>query len=154
MRLSHGSADSEDGVTLVELLLAIAILGVVVGGAAVALTALAIGSDRGRRSAEASDLLAAVVATVVDPLTPYYPCTAPYPAVTIPPGVVERPELWSAKITSVKCLARYDTTPTFTTAGSATVSVVNQLQEVAVDVSKSDGRANRSVVIYKRNAAP
>jgi Tfp pilus assembly protein PilV len=136
----------EAGTTLVEVLMATAILGIGIVSIVGAMGTSIIGTDHHRKQAQAHTvLLSAVDAVKSQTANPYQPCAAEstYAAasgVTLPAG-------WSASYISVQTV-RYWNGSTF----SATCpSPDTKLQLIDVKVATPDGRATESVAVVKRN---
>lgn len=130
-------ATAQDGFTLVELLIAVAILGLgvltVLGGMMTSITV----SDLGRRSAEGQSALRAYAEAVANDT--YADCATTYPAsgFTVPSGYA-----------ATLAVSYWDpSTTTFSTTCPATDA---GLQRLRLTVTAADGRGSETVRIAKR----
>lgn len=134
-RCSSGGRDA--GFTLVEMLLAVAILGIgvltVVSGMATSIKV----SDMGRRNAEAQGLIRAYAEAVA--ADAYAGCATSYPA-----GGFTSPSGWSTTMTVTYWKA---STNTF----DPTCGTDSGLQRVTLTVTSDDGRAEATVRLGKRS---
>jgi len=127
-------ADSEAGFTLVELLLAVGILGIsgvaLIGGM---MTSIQV-SDLGRRQAEGQGEVRAYAEAVAG--TAYANCASSYStSYSPPPGY-----------TATMAVAYWDGTSAFT----STCGTDKGLQRVTLTVAATDGRGSETVAIAKR----
>jgi len=124
----------EEGVTLVEILVAVSILGIAVvtltGGIGTAI----LGSDIHRKQAT-SETLVRSAAESMKAVT-YSPCPASYPVPSVPTGfsAATTVSYWNGTAFAGTC-------PTPDTG----------LQRISISISSSDGRATESVDILKRD---
>lgn len=127
-------ADSEAGFTLVELLLAVGILGIsgvaLIGGM---MTSIQV-SDLGRRQAEGQGEVRAYAEAVAG--AAYANCAASYSTFYSPPS----------GYTATMTVAYWDGTSAFT----STCGTDSGLQRVTLTVSATDGRGSETVAIAKR----
>jgi len=140
MRRLHGRAPdadraaSDEGFTLVELMLAVAILGIsgvaVVGGM---MTSIQV-SDLGRRQAEGQGQVRAYAEAVAG--ATYASCATSYATSYTPP----------AGYTATMTVAYWDGTSAFT----STCGTDSGLQRVTLTVAATDGRGSETVAIAKR----
>ncbi len=134
---------SEAGTTLVELLMAVAILGIAVVSIVTAMGTSIIGTDHHRKQAQAHTVLLSAVDVVKSQA--YQSCAtagsyAPATGVTLPAG-------WTASVVSVQSVTYWNGS---TFAASPCVPDP-KLQLVKVQVATPDGRATESVSVVKRN---
>ena len=126
--------NSEGGFTLVELLLAVAILGIsavaVVGGM---MTSIQV-SDLGRRQAEGQGEVRAYAEAVAG--AAYADCASSYTTSYSPP----------AGYTATMTVAYWDGTSAFTSSCGTDTG----LQRVTLTVTATDGRASETVAIARR----
>lgn len=136
----------EAGTTLVEVIVATAVLGIgvlaVVGGMATSV----IGTDHHRKQAQAHTVLVSAADVVKSQAAnPYQSCAttgsyAPGAGVTLPAG-------WAASTISVRSITYWNGS-TFSPSCPAPDS---KLQLIEVQVSTPDGRATESLAVVKRN---
>jgi type II secretory pathway pseudopilin PulG len=136
---------SEDGETLVELLISVSILGIavvgIVAGMATALTA----SDANRKQGVVEAQLRNFAEAVTDPSAPYVEC-ATTGSYANPPGFA-LPAGYSATVTSVRYFDG-NGSPGFT--GSCPSNPDNGVQVITVRIQSSDERALKSLTFAKR----
>lgn len=136
MRTSRSSGRVDGGFTLVEMLAAVAILGIgvlsVVSGMATSIKV----SDMGRRNAEAQGMLRAYAEAVAGDT--YADCATSYPA-----GGFSPPSGWSTTMTVTYW-------KTSTNTFGTTCGTDSGLQRVTLTVTSDDGRAEASVRLGKR----
>jgi len=136
----------EAGTTLVEVLVATAILGIgvlaVVGGMATSI----IGTDHHRKQAQAHTVLVSAADVVKSQAAnPYQACAttgtyAPGSGVTLPAG-------WSGASISVRSITYWNGS----TFAASCPALDSKLQLIEVQVATPDGRATESVAVVKRN---
>jgi prepilin-type N-terminal cleavage/methylation domain-containing protein len=134
---------SEAGMTLVELLMAVAIIGIAVVSIVGAMGTSIIGTDRHRKQAQAHTVLLSAVDSVKSQT--YVPCATagsytPATGVTLPAG-------WTASYVTVQSVTYWNGL----TFGPSACSPDPKLQLVKVQVATPDGRATESVSVVKRN---
>jgi prepilin-type N-terminal cleavage/methylation domain-containing protein len=134
-----GRADHQAGFTLVELLLAVAILGIgvltVVGGM---MTSIHV-SDIGRRQAEGQTQLRTYAEAVAG--ATYASCATSYTTSYVAPS----------GYTAAMAVAYWDGTSAFGTSAPACVVATDKgLQKVTLTIAATDGRSSESVAIAKR----
>ena len=129
-------AARDEGFTLVEMLLAVAVLGLgvlsVVGGMAVSIKV----ADTGRRNAEAQGVLRSYAEAVAGDT--YTGCATTYPAAGFSP-----PSGWTTGLT----VAYWNTS---SSSFDTTCGTDSGLQRVTLTVTSNDGRAAASVRLGKR----
>jgi prepilin-type N-terminal cleavage/methylation domain-containing protein len=148
------SVADDAGVTLVELLVTVAILGIafvaVIGG----MTTSIMGSDIHRKQATAETVLRNYAEALKPTTTPYTACATPTTAAYAPAtlGVVA-PSGYTASIADVEY---WDGNPTplqfVSSLGSCgdPTPTDNGMQRISLQVTSSDGRATERIAIVKR----
>ncbi len=154
----------DEGFTLVELLMAVVLLGV--GAAAVMYGFLnSIGSsDRARQQAQTSVVITAAAEAVVDPnRNPFVTCATAYDptvGVALPAGwsvgnFTLQVRYWNPRFTSPadpsSRVEFQDTCPWQGIAESAVPSAA-KLQEITLTATHPNGRASRTLIVLKRGA--
>jgi prepilin-type N-terminal cleavage/methylation domain-containing protein len=139
-------ARTEAGHTLIEVLMAVAILGIGVVAIVAGMGTSIIGTDHHRKQAQAHTvLLSAVDAVKSQTANPYQACaTAGTYAAS---SGVALPATWSTGAIAVRSVTYWDGTGFAATCPSPD----SKLQLVEVEVSSPDGRATESVAVVKRN---
>lgn len=136
----------EAGTTLVEVLMATAILGIGVVAIVAAMGTSIIGTDHHRKQAQAHTvLLSAADVVKSQSANPYQSCAtsgsyAPGAGVTLPSG-------WTPAAISVQSVRYWDGSA----FAAACPSPDRKLQLVEVQVATPDGRATESLTLVKRN---
>ncbi len=150
----------ESGVTLVELLVAVAITGIVAVGILSGLTTLSLSSDRARKSSDAgsalytaADALQTVTYDNACPSTGYQAAIqaavanpANFPAI----GAEMRVTVANVAVTDVKYWDAATSTFTTTCTPSLAVGDARRLQRVTLRASLPDLRVDRSLQVVKR----
>jgi len=132
---------TEAGTTLVEVLMAVAIMSIAIVSIVAAMGTSIIGSDHHRKQAQAHTVLLSAVDAVKS--QPYADCATTYTAaagVSLPTG-------WAASSVSVQSVKYWDGS----SFASSCPSTDKKLQLVKVQVASPDGRATESVSVVKRN---
>lgn len=137
---------TEAGTTLIEVLMAVAILGIAVVGIVGAMGTSIIGTDHHRKQAQAHTvLLSAVDAVKSQSANPYLPCatTGTY----APSAGVALPGDWTAATISVQGVKYWNGSGFAATCPPSD----KKLQLIQVQVTSPDGRATETVAVVKRN---
>ena len=156
----HNMRAEESGVTLVELLVAIAITGIVAVGILASLTTLSISSDRARKGSDsgsalvtASDALQIVTYDPACPSTAYQSAiqsavadTSKFPAI----GTAMRVTVSNIAVTTVEYWNPATASFGPTCTPSLAVGDPRRLQLVTLTASLPDARVNRVLQVVKR----
>lgn len=149
----------ESGVTLVELLVAIAITGIVAVGILSGLTTLSISSDRARKSSDAGSALytaadvlqlPTVVYDTACPSTAYQAAIRAGMTALIVSGSVSRISPNDVSVTEVQYWDAATSTFTTTCIPSLATGDPRRLQRVTLRASLPDLRVDRSLQVVKR----
>lgn len=159
-------ATGDEGFTLVELLMAVVLLGV--GAAAVMYGFLnSVGSsDRARQQAQANVVVTAAAEAVIDQnRNPFVTCAtattySPTVGVELPAGwtaanLTLQVRFWNPRLTNPadpSSRVEFDATCPWTGMAEADVPAAAKLQEITVTATHPNGRASRSLVVLKRGA--
>jgi prepilin-type N-terminal cleavage/methylation domain-containing protein len=150
-RITADHRRGDGGFSLVELVVAISLLGLGVVAILGAYATLILSGDRARKFGDISTVVAAASAAVVDPgRNPYVPCATPasydpVAGVTLPNGLtadrvtVTSVQYWDGSTFQPKC---YD----------VTVGSYVRLQEITLAIESVDGRVRQSVTVLKRGS--
>jgi type II secretory pathway pseudopilin PulG len=136
------------GETLVELLVAVAILGIAVVAIITAMGTSVLVSTLHREQSQATAVLVSAAEAVKSPTVAAAPCGSPTTAYTTAAATVTRPTGWAAPTVAV----RYWDGDSFELACSGTATT-RRLQQVTVTVKSPDGRTKESVSVVKREGA-
>lgn len=157
-------ATSDAGFTLVELLMAVVLLGV--GAAAVMYGFLnSVGSsDRARQQAQANVVVTAAAEAVIDQSrNPFVTCATTYNptvGVDLPAGwtaanLTLQIRYWNPRLTNPadpSSRVEFDAACPWAGTAEADVPAAAKLQEITVTATHPNGRASRSLVVLKRGA--
>lgn len=133
----------DEGASLIEVLLATAILGIAVVVLVSGLTTAVFSSEQHREQASAGAYLRAVAEFIKS--QPYAPCASTATYSTL--GAVPAGAPFSAQVTAI---AHYTATGSSLAPLPACTAATDDLQLVAVRVVASDGRADESVTFPMR----
>jgi prepilin-type N-terminal cleavage/methylation domain-containing protein len=147
----------ESGVSLVELLVAITITGIVAVGMVTGLTTLSVSSDRARKGADASSVLY-TAADVVQKLPFSTTCPATYalgtPAGIPAAGATMRVNLTDVNIAKVEywdqANSKFEPDPVLYCVPALALGDTRRLQRITLHVQLADGRVNRDLQVVKR----
>jgi prepilin-type N-terminal cleavage/methylation domain-containing protein len=145
-----GSSGGESGFTLVEMLIAVFIMGLIATAVLGALGTVV----RASRSSNELARVEAVMSAAADRLevTPYIPCatTSSYaPPVKSASGTVE----WGPSTVSVLSVTYWNGTA-FVAGPCSTTSTLNAIQRITFEVVSPDGVARRQMEVVKTDVAP
>lgn len=141
------------GDTLVEVILAVAILGIVVVAVVGGMYTTVVGSDIHRKQSVATTVLTGAAEALKEPTTLFSACAgtshAGYNAAV---SSVSRPSGWAAPV--ITSVDYWDGT-TFTAAcyDTAAYGRLLRLQRITLTVSSPDGRSVESLELVKRDSA-
>lgn len=148
----------DDGISLVELLVTIVLLGVGVTALLVALLNTIRSSDTHRQQAQVSSVLNAAAESLVDPVaTPYQNCataTNPVYRDAFTPGRISYPTdtaNWGSANVQIVAPILYWGGDAYGTTCFDTVSTA-RLQQITLEVTSPNGRASQRLTVVKRGA--
>ena len=145
--MRSGTAPDDRGVTLVELILAVALLGTAAVTLLGAFGTLVKTSDAGRKTGDLSTSLAATAEAVVDNgRNPYASCATTYDPTA---GYTLPPTVRSATVTKVEYWDGTANAFSATTCHDADVPVW-RLQRITLQLTTTDGRLTREITVVKR----
>jgi type II secretory pathway pseudopilin PulG len=149
--MTRSAPRPDGGLTLVELVVAIALLGMGVVAILSAYATLIVTGDRARKHGDVGTVIAAASAAVVDPgRNPYEPCASsgsydPTRGITLPSGL-------TADHVTVTAVRYWDGTSFQATCYDDSVGSFSRLQEIAVRVESADGRVSEVLTVVKRGS--
>ncbi len=141
----------DDGLSLVELVVAIALLGIGVVAILGAYATLIVSGDRAKKHGDVSTVLAAAAASVLDPArNPYDPCAsnATYDATR---GVV-LPNGFPGQQVSVTKVLFWDGATFQPTCYDQSAGTLARLQQITVQVRSADDRVSEQLTVVKRGS--
>ena len=144
------AASGEDGYTLIEVMIAVAILGIVFVGLLGALMTIIIGSDVHRQQADANTVLVSAAEKLKDESVAYQSCAEATNAVYLTAArSATMPEGWSATAAvSIEDVQYWDGTEFQDTCLDGTE--ILRLQLIELKVVSPDGEADERLAIVKR----
>ncbi len=152
--MTDAPARTDRGVTLVELILAVALLGTVAVTILAAFGTLIKASDTGRKSGDLSTTLAAVAEATVDNTRNPYLVTCGTPPYDPTAGLVGAlPRTLSPGTISIEDVKYWDGA-NFVMKEQCTTAMLNvvywHLQQVTIRVATTDGNSARRITVVKR----
>lgn len=148
--MSIGTPTSEEGYTLIEMLIAVMILGLSVVGIISGLSALVFASDVHRRQADAATVLVSAGEAIKDPVrNPYIDCAGsttydPAREVSLPAST----PAWSSTAITILKVEYLDGGASFTSVCNDAAGVHAQL--VTIQVKDPTSRATLTLDVVKR----
>jgi len=145
-----GVSRRDHGLSLIEVVVAVALLGIAVVAILSAYATLIVSGDRVRKHGDVSTVLSAAADAVVDPArNPYVPCATPSSYVPTQ-GIVLPVGLPASQVAVTD--VRYWNGQTFASGPCYDVSVgsLARLQQITLMVHSADNRVSEELTVLKR----